>query len=85
MGVVHGDVKPANIVCDQAGHPMLIDFNCTCKAGFKGAVGTKSWMAPELLTEAPVMLPASDIFSLGCVLASLLVCSPVTLESYHEC
>ena len=73
--IVHGDVKPHNILCLPDGQPVLIDFNSACKAGREKALGTPAWMAPELLDVArsPVMTPACDMYSLGCALAGLMV------------
>lgn len=75
IGMVHGDIKTPNILCDREGCPMLIDFNAACDEGTEEAFGTPIWMAPELnhLRFYPVMSHKTDIYSLGCVLAGLLV------------
>jgi len=62
-GLVHGDIKPANIVV-QGDTPRLIDFGFAALRGTGGARGTPAFMAPEVgRGEAPG--PRSDLFSLG--------------------
>ncbi|TDC68245.1 PQQ-binding-like beta-propeller repeat protein, partial [Streptomyces hainanensis] len=72
-GVVHRDLKPSNILLAQDG-PRVIDFGISVAADASAlthtgmVVGTPGFMSPEQLTGAPVG-PASDVFSLGAVLA----------------
>ncbi len=75
-GVVHCDVKPANLMVGDDGWLMLIDFGIAEVAGAAPVhparrsgyvVGSPAYLAPELIRgEAP--LPASDLWSLGATL-----------------
>ncbi|MBN2573991.1 MAG: sigma 54-interacting transcriptional regulator [Deltaproteobacteria bacterium] len=69
-GILHGDISPANIRCDEAGRPVLIDFGLAellQPVSVNTAVaGTLGFIAPEaLLGERS---PAGDIFALGATL-----------------
>ncbi|MGP3927079.1 protein kinase domain-containing protein [Streptomyces sp. 8N616] len=72
-GVLHGDVKPHNILFRRDGRAVLTDFGI---AAFEGAagdtsphviVGTPQYMAPELLATGS-RTPAADLWSLGVTL-----------------
>jgi hypothetical protein len=72
-GVIHRDLKPANVLLAEDG-PRLIDFGISQAADFAqitsptSVLGTPGFIAPELIQGEPVG-PASDIFTLGAVLA----------------
>ena len=70
-GVLHLDIKPANVLIDRSGHVKLTDFGMATlasSAGFGGARGgTIGYMPPEQLLGNEVD-ERTDIFALACVL-----------------
>jgi WD40 repeat protein len=79
-GVVHRDVKPRNIMIDQAGRPHLVDFGlakreaCEIPITLEGQVlGTPAYMPPEQARgEHRKVGRRSDVYSLGVVCYELL-------------
>jgi serine/threonine protein kinase len=69
--VVHGDVTPANILIDQSGTPMLVDFGLAVAPGHLSLGGTPGYMAPEAAA-GQLVDKRSDVYSSCVVLAELL-------------
>ncbi|MBZ5710605.1 serine/threonine-protein kinase PknK [Nannocystis pusilla] len=76
-GVLHLDLKPANVLVEAGGRVVILDFglaqSATVSAGAspRGAAGTPGYIAPELLRGAAAS-PASDWFAVGVILFQLL-------------
>jgi Protein kinase domain len=77
-GLVHRDVKPANVLLGADDHVFLTDFGLTkrlitdadeTKTG--ELVGTLNYVAPEQVRGEPVE-PRTDVYALGCVLFHVL-------------
>jgi serine/threonine protein kinase len=82
QGVIHRDIKGANILTTKDGLVKLADFGVATKAqGLTegSVVGTPYWMAPEVI-ELSGSTTASDIWSLGCTVIELLDGKP----PYHR-
>ncbi|NOY90347.1 MAG: serine/threonine protein kinase [Deltaproteobacteria bacterium] len=91
-GVLHGDVKPANIflVADGEDAPRvgakLVDFGTSKVHGLERltrtgeVVGTPIYMAPELLTGQGAIDSRMDVYAMGVVLYEALVGCPPFVE-----
>jgi serine/threonine protein kinase len=84
QGVVHGDLKPANILVTPAGLVKVVDFGMARRSAPQadatalwdpspagGISGTPAYMAPEQ-ARGEQATPASDVFSLGLMLYELV-------------
>ena len=80
-GVVHRDVKPANILCGSDGVPRIVDFgiarvdDLTSMTRADVVLGTASYLAPEQ-ARGDATGPATDVYALGCVLFECLTGRP---------
>lgn len=74
-GLLHGDIKPGNVVVDDAGSGRLVDLGLSAPfldAGTTALGLTPDYAAPELLTGKRMLTVRSEIYSLGASLAELL-------------
>jgi len=81
QGVIHRDIKGANILTNKDGTVKLADFGVASASGVNdgAVVGSPYWMAPEVIEQFGATT-ASDIWSVGCVVIELLDGQP----PYHQ-
>ncbi|MCZ6917507.1 MAG: protein kinase [Gemmatimonadetes bacterium] len=83
-GVIHRDIKPENILL-QDGEAIVADFGIALAVSAAGgtrltetglSLGTPHYMSPEQATADHELSPATDIYSLGCVLYEMFAGDP---------
>ncbi|MCD6163160.1 MAG: sigma 54-interacting transcriptional regulator [candidate division Zixibacteria bacterium] len=76
--IIHGDLKPSNILFDELGNLRLVDFGLAVhlKSDRSRSSGTLEFASPEIIKHGKLS-SRSDLYSLGLVLYELLFDKPL--------
>lgn len=85
VGLIHRDLKPENVLINQQGRVVITDLGLATEGvqrpGATSArtlhiVGSPGWTAPEQLRNPARVVPASDVFAIGCLHYFMLTAQP---------
>ncbi|OVA05493.1 Protein kinase domain [Macleaya cordata] len=89
-GIMHRDIKGANILVDNKGCIKLADFGASKQvvelatiSGAKSMKGTPYWMAPEVILQTGHSFSA-DIWSVGCTIIEMATGKPPWSQQFQE-
>ncbi|GLT56272.1 hypothetical protein SLA2020_293240 [Shorea laevis] len=89
-GIIHRDIKGANILVDNKGCIKLADFGASKQvaelatiSGAKSMKGTPYWMAPEVILQTGHTFSA-DMWSVGCTIIEMATGKPPWSQQYQE-
>lgn len=83
QGIIHRDIKAANILLTNSGKILVCDFGVAASLASSSVhakrstfVGTPYWMAPEVITKGKTYNQGADVWSLGITVYEIATGNP---------